>query len=271
MNFLRVARLAFASIVCLMISPVAIAGANPIVNITATDSEADEFGLAPGEFQFTRSGGVLTSALTISFNESGSSASNGSDYQAHVGSVTIPANETQTTFTVQPLADNRFEGTEVVVFNLNTSSAYDIGAGNTAQVSIADDPAVAAISAIDISADEMTGDTAIFTFIRSGGDLTQALSVSFNEAGSTASNGSDYLAHIGTLSWPANEICIDFFVEPVPDTTDNEQPERVRFNINSSSTYVVSAWDSAQVWITEDEEILMGTGFEELYCLNDPP
>ena len=110
----------------------------PIVTVTATDSDASEAGQDPGVFTFTRTGGNLAAALTVSFSRGGT-ASNGSDYPNIGFSVSIPANQSSATVTITPFDDLTVEGPETVVLTINASTTYVLGTPASATVTIADD------------------------------------------------------------------------------------------------------------------------------------
>jgi hypothetical protein len=108
----------------------------PTVTIEATDNHAGESG-DPGEFTITRTGST-TSALTVFYTPSGT-ATNGSDYTALSGSVTIAAGQTTATITVAPIDDSvPNEGIETVILTLSSNASYSVGTPSSATVSIAD-------------------------------------------------------------------------------------------------------------------------------------
>ncbi len=152
-----------------------------IVSITASNAAASEAGLDPGMFTITRSGGALNQALQVRYTIGGSAG--------FPITVTIPANETSTTVTITPLADNLVETSETVVFTLTAHAAYTLGASDSATVTIADNSATVTITATDAAASEAGLDPGTFTFTRSGGALSQALQVRYTIGGS-AGNGS---------------------------------------------------------------------------------
>ena len=107
------------------------------VSITATAPSANERGLAPGTFTFTRSGN-LANALTVPFTVSGN-ATAGADYASLPSSVTIPAGATSATLAVTPLADSFAEGDETVVVTMESGVASTYATAN-ATVTIHDQP-----------------------------------------------------------------------------------------------------------------------------------
>jgi hypothetical protein len=70
---------------------VTISDSPAVVNLTVTDSEASEVARETGSFAFTRTGGDVTTALTVNYTIDGT-ATNGIDYTSIPGSITIPPN-----------------------------------------------------------------------------------------------------------------------------------------------------------------------------------
>ena len=108
----------------------------PTVTIVASDANAAEAGQAKGAFKVTRTGSK-TAPLTVLYTLGGS-ASNGADYQALSGSVTIPAGAIATTFNVTPVNDTLDEANETVIASLSPNAAYLIGSPSSATVTITD-------------------------------------------------------------------------------------------------------------------------------------
>lgn len=112
----------------------------PTVTIAATDASAAETGGQipnTGTFTITRSGSTAA-ALTVSYTVAGT-ATNGIDYNALTGTVTIPAGQASTTIVISPVNDaNATEGNESVVVTLSDTATYDLGAASAATVTIAD-------------------------------------------------------------------------------------------------------------------------------------
>src|SRR5581483_10444730 len=68
----------------------------------------------------------------------GGTATNGADYAALPGTVTIPAGATAATIRVSPIDDAAVEGSETVLLTLSGSAAYGVGTPASAAVTIAD-------------------------------------------------------------------------------------------------------------------------------------
>lgn len=114
-------------------------GSGPAVQIVASDAETREGAANPARFTVLRPSTDTTLALTVNYTVSGT-ATNGIDYNALPGSVTIPAGATIATISVQAVGDALAEGTETVVLTLAPGTGYNIGTVDKATVKILDRP-----------------------------------------------------------------------------------------------------------------------------------
>jgi len=143
----------------------------------------------PGTFTVQRDGD-LTAALVVNYNLGGT-ASNGVDYAALNGTVTIPAGAASADITVIPIDDALLEGDESVIISIINNFNYDAGTPGSATLIIhaAEKPAVDIHTTVDNVSEQ--GDVpGQFTVTRTGntGDLTVYLAVS-----GTADSGADYV------------------------------------------------------------------------------
>jgi len=107
----------------------------PVVTIEATDAVAAE-PANTGTLTVTRTGSTSAS-LDVFYTVTGT-ATNGSDYTALAGSVTIPVGESSATITVGPIDDPDIEGDETVIVTLLDVAGYAVGTSDAATVTIAD-------------------------------------------------------------------------------------------------------------------------------------
>jgi hypothetical protein len=108
------------------------------VTVTAMTPEASEFGVAPGGFTITRTGDTAD-PLQVNYALSGG-ATNGIDYAALPGSITIPAGASTAQIPLTPLVDSLAEGDETATLTLASDFAYSTGAAPSAAVTIHDRP-----------------------------------------------------------------------------------------------------------------------------------
>jgi hypothetical protein len=107
----------------------------PVVSINETDATASE---APnyGIFTVTRTGSTSAS-LTVNYSISGA-ATNGVDYTALSGSVTIPAGSASAVITLKPVNDSLMESNESVKISISSSTSYQVGASYAGTIYITD-------------------------------------------------------------------------------------------------------------------------------------
>lgn len=124
-----------------------IQGFNPVVptvTVAATDDDAAEFPTDTGTFRITRTDSQttpLTQELLVefTFDTGAGQATNGTDYEAIVSPVIIPANQTFVDVTVTPIDDLDSEGIEGVRLVLTDTDTYDVGTTNFPSITIIDD------------------------------------------------------------------------------------------------------------------------------------
>ena len=234
----------------------------PIVTVTASVPNASEIGPTSGQFLVTRVGGDQTSPLTVSYTVNASSTAKPTDdYQPLMGTVAIGANASSAIITVNPVADTEPESKESVVIDLASSAGYAFGTFTHATVYIADNAAAAiphvTIKAANPTATETGQTAAIFEVDRTGGDLSQPLTVTYTvKSTSTASPSNDYQPLSGSVMIAANQSRATFRVVPVDDAMQ-ETDETVVVDLNSSSaspaTYTVISPSSATVSIIDND------------------
>jgi hypothetical protein len=204
------------------------------VTVAATDASASETGPDAGTFTFSRTGSTAA-ALVVQYRMGGT-ATNGSDYAALSGSLTIPAGQASATVTVRPVDDPDSEGAETVDVTVQPDGAYTVGNPPTATLTIADnDRPVVTIVATDASAAEAGPDTGTFTITRTG-PTTAALRVTFTANG-TAQSGVDYVALGSQVFIPIGSSTVTLTVTPIADgLTENNEAVNVFLITNSGLT-----------------------------------
>jgi Calx-beta domain len=119
------------------------------VSLSATAANASEDGPTNGTVTVTRSGGSLSTPLTVAYSVNDTSAgnipqpaTNGVDFEQLSGQLTIPAGATSSVITIRPIADGINEPNERVVLRLLPAPAgqsYNIQPGSdSATVTIRD-------------------------------------------------------------------------------------------------------------------------------------
>ena len=225
---------------------VQIADNEPIVSVKASLAQAAETlpgqKSKPGAFTVTRAGGDINQPLLVKYNLSGSAATDGSDYEALTGEVTIPAGAKSASIPVTVIDDDEGEGCETVVLTLSADAKYNVNPKQQAgTVKIADNEPIVAIAASDARAAEVPPgkplDLGAFTVTRTGGDLSQPLLVKYGLTG-TADGDIDYEALADEVTIPAGAKSAKFFVTPKADGVA-EEPETIILTLLTDRKYVI--------------------------------
>ncbi|MBW2065872.1 MAG: hypothetical protein JRJ03_13215, partial [Deltaproteobacteria bacterium] len=195
--------------------------------ITIDNVSADEGGIAT----FTVSlSGAAEDAVTVQYSTSGGSATEGSDYSATNGTLTIPAGSDSGTISV-PIADDALiELAETFYVNLSSPSA-NATIGDNQGVGTINVQEKAVITIDNVSADE--GGSATFTVTLSGA-AEDAVTVQYSTSGGSATEGSDYTATSSTLTIPAGDTSGTISV-PITDDALIELAETFYVNLSNAS------------------------------------
>jgi hypothetical protein len=241
---------------------------SPSVTITATQPAASENGPTPGQFTVTRSGSLLA-ALPVNLTISGS-AINGTSYQLIANQVTIPAGQRTATIAVNPYLTADTLPT-VVQMALAAGTGYDIGAANSAQVSIAPLSAQVSIQAVAGIAEKASATPAIFSVTR-GGIFNSAISVRLG-LGGTASSNLDYTLTDDSghtisptfplLSFAANQTEAFIYVTPKATASLTAGPKSVTITLKTNATYVVMNPSFDRVFLVN--QLLTGAAWQQQY------
>ncbi len=233
-----------------IVNAAAATAAAATVTVSATDATAAEAGLDPGTFTITRTG-LTTSALIVNYTMSGT-ATNGTDYAAVSGSVTIAVSSSTATVTITPIDDSVYEGNETVILTLSANAAsYSVSSPSSATATIADNEPTVSVSASDAAAAEAGLDPGTFRITRSVGIITSPLTVNYTMGGSAAS-GTDYTAPSGSVIIAANFTAATVTITPIDDSV-YEGNETVILTLSANAAYGVGSPASATVTIAENE------------------
>lgn len=189
------------------------------VTVAASTPVAAEFGPVPGGFTITRAGDT-TEALLVNF-QLGGSATNGADFSAIPGSVTIPAGASAVQIPVNPLADSLAEGDETVTLTLTTDFAASAGSAAASAAVTIQDRAIdqwrfANFTAPELADPALGGDLADFDGDGLVNRVEYGLGLNPKLADATAApqarlNASGFLSL--TYTKPLNVVDVDYVVE----------------------------------------------------------
>ena len=179
------------------------AGTLPALSINDVTLAEGHSGTTAATFNVTLSP-PTTETVTVSFDTLNGTASAGSDYAAHSGTVTFAAGESLKTVTILVDGDIAVEGNETFFVNLSAPSGATIADGEGQGTITNDDLPTLAIN--DVTVTEGNAGTTSATFsVTLSPAATETVTVAFATANGTASAGSDYVAGSSTLTFNAGE------------------------------------------------------------------
>ncbi|MFY7950457.1 MAG: Calx-beta domain-containing protein, partial [Gemmatimonas sp.] len=218
----------------------------PVVSITASDSQADEAGDA-ATFTISRTDASVADALSVNLAFSGTAAAGG-DYVSISTPVTIPAGQGSVVITLIPLNNSNPEPTESAIATI-TPGNYAISGLSSATITITDDEPFVTVTADDDFARE-GGETAAFTLSRTG-STAAALPVHFT-LGGTAANGTDFASITSPVSIPAGETTVQVLVSTLQDSAQ-ESYETVTLTLAANAAYTLGGATLAEVSVQDDD------------------
>jgi hypothetical protein len=215
----------------------------PVVQVTATDDDAREAGLNPGQFTFTRSG-PNTAPLRVYYNVSGTavtgSPNSNRDYVALSGILDFNPGVSSINVPVTPLQDLESEMMETVVVTLS-SGEYTVGSNNRATVYLDDDEPTA--YEVDVVREGVHGPNAsrpVYVRLVRKGTALSPLSWNWNLiytfGGGVTLNGSSISGDVlnGNVHWPTRRSVANVAVNAVWSShSSSTYNATLRFNNNS--------------------------------------
>jgi Ca2+-binding RTX toxin-like protein len=231
----------------------------PDVRILATDGFANEPAIGntidTGEFTISVPCPVET-ALPISYTISGT-ATNGQDYNPLSGVAIIPTGSNTVTIPIIPLGDTLAnEGNETVTLTLDDLEGYNPQTPLTATVNITDGPVVLPgekpivfVTAPDPLAGgpAPSAGTGTFQFARTGGDISQPLTIRYTVGGSALQNSFSASPSLGvTVTIPAGEA-VSELITITPQGTGARPTQTVTVAVAEDPAYIVGSQDRATV------------------------
>lgn len=196
----------------------------PTVSIAKIRDGRETSGLTAGRGQFsvTRAGRSLSQPLVVYYTVgAASTATEGADYIALPGMVTIPAGKSSATFYAQIIDDSLAEPAETLTLDLAEPIAYKIAPTKaSATISITDnEPTLSVVKTLNTSeAATATTGKGSFSVTRVGGSVLEPLVVCYSvDSASTATAGEDYVPLTGSVTIPAGRRSAAISVQAVAD------------------------------------------------------
>ena len=210
----------------------------PTVTLVATDTTATEAAGNPGIFTITRTGGNPYLALTVDYALAGR-AVHGVDYRRLDGRVTIPAGASSITLEIQPFDDTVDEGTQDIILQLRSTTAYRIGGTGIATLSITDndDPQFYPKLTASGLSEPATGSVTAIAFQITRPSSGTAVTVNYAISG-TATSGTDFIALPGTIAFSTGDTTKTINVSALADA-EFEAAETVTITLLPGSGYTL--------------------------------
>lgn len=194
-----------------------VTGGAPLPSLSISDASATEgdAGTTTATFTVTLSA-AATSAVTVNYATADVTATAGSDYSAIGGALTFAIGETSKTLSVAISGDTTVEPNETFALTLSGASGATL-ADPLGQGTIANDdlvapppppppPVLPTLSIGDLSLTEGNAGTTLASFtVTLSAAAASAVTVNYATADGTATDGSDYVAGSGMLSYAIGE------------------------------------------------------------------
>jgi fibro-slime domain-containing protein/uncharacterized repeat protein (TIGR01451 family) len=190
-----------------------------------------------------------TSAVTVDWSTVDVTARAGEDYQAAIGTLTIPAGSSAGSIPLNVLGDTISEGTETFKVRLQTASGAVI-VKPEATVTINDDETKLSILG-DAKDEGNSGITLASVKVSLDKAITLPVTVDYRTEGSTATAGEDFVAVTGTLTFAPGEKDKTISIQILGDTTV-EPDEELTVVLSNPSNAAING-DRATVKIRQDD------------------
>ncbi|MGD1901913.1 MAG: Calx-beta domain-containing protein [Geitlerinemataceae cyanobacterium] len=234
------------------------------IMVTTLDGEAAETEAwetaDPATFVISRSGGDNSQAEQVYYTVSGT-AKNGEDYALLSGIATIPAGQTSTPVTINPLNDTQYEALENVVFRVQERDSYQLGSTVQGIATIADNdekPVLTSTITVEVdddiateAAEGETKDPAAFIIRRSGGDNSQPETVRYT-INLKDKDGNVYRTQTGVATISAGYSGLRLRYTPADDST-YDGTETIEFVVTSDPSYKLGGTVSGTATLLDNE------------------
>ena len=210
-----------------------IVGSGPtVVSISTGPGVTDETGATAGQFVISRTGSTV-SALTIAYGVGGT-ATNGIDYPALLGSVTIPAGAASVTVPVMPYPDTTIESTETIQLTLETGSGFTLG---TASATLSVNDSVGTLYVANLRPSSAAGSSSasgLATLVLSASGTVATVNVSFSNLSSGQTGAHLFLGSVNAngdylLNLPLGQVSgTQWTISPTATATSSQILDALR-------------------------------------------
>jgi len=231
-------------------------GGSEGVSLTISNASVTEGDSGTSDLIFTVSINATTNAdVDVEYATSDGTATEGTDYTATSGTLTIPEGSTSAAVTVSVIGDTEVEGNETL--NLTLSNPIEASLGTARATGTINDDDVAdqqpTLSLSDVSIEEGDSDTTELSFTINLNPVADAdVTVDYTTTDETATAGTDYTALSGTITIPAGNSSATVNVSITGDT-NTEIDETFLLTLSNPSGASLGTTTSATGTITNDD------------------
>jgi chitinase len=178
---------------------------------------------------------AVSQPVTVSYATADGTATDGSDYEAASGTLTIPAGQTSRTVTVAVKGDRLSEPDEIFFVNLSNPTNAVIADGQGVGTITDNEPHVVISDPTLLEGDSGTVTMTFDVSLRTPYDLP--VTIQYATGDGTATAGSDYTADSGTLTFQPGETLHSIAI-PVHGDRVIEDDETIPVNLTTLDSYV---------------------------------
>ncbi|MEM8863182.1 MAG: Calx-beta domain-containing protein [Chloroflexota bacterium] len=220
-----------------------------IVNFSAAETSVDEdAGTVSLTVLLHKEG---TNTITVDYDITAGTSTREGDFTDTSGRLTFAAGETSKTIDITILNDTLGEPTEYFLVNLDNATNAALGNPRQARVEIVDDdqPNVS-LSAANYSVNENGGNVTLTIQLNRASEST--MTVDYRTSNQTATDGSDYTAADGTLTFNPGETSKTIQI-PISEDSDEETNETFVFELISPTNSGLGTVNEAIVMINDND------------------
>ncbi len=194
-------------------------------------------------------------ATTVNYQVTGGTAVENTDYSVSGTMVSIPANDSTATFTVNITNDLLKEVNETFTISLFSPTNANLGSNTSFTYTINDDDNDPIIDLINTSAEVNEGSGSLEIGVSLSAVAGQDISVDYSVSSSIASSGSDYILSDGSVTIGQGSLNGSFLLNIIDDS-DIESPETLQIDISNPTAGTINTdADSVVVTINDNDNV----------------
>lgn len=190
------------------------------------------------------------SAVSVDFAITDGTAEDGSDYTASTGTLTFSAGETVKHIPIPILADTLDEEDESVIITLSNPTSGTL-VDTQAILTITDDDNPPQLSIADNATSESSGSFSLAATLDA--PSSKQITVAWQAVGLTATDGEDFTAASGTLTFAPNSVSENITLTIAGDSLD-EEDEIIRISLSNPVNASINSGNALLTILDDDPE-----------------